>query len=90
MLAVSMPCTTRAGYTSVLDFRAQYTGFGRTAQYVATAAGQQQVRVQQPHTAQPGTPPATSGHASEQAGGASPASSEGSGMPLKKRNRPSA
>ena len=38
----------------------------------------------QPHT-QPGTPPAVSGGHASEAGGASPASSEGCGMPLKKR-----
>jgi hypothetical protein len=38
-----------------------------------------------PPNSQPSTPPAVSGHASEQGGELSPASSEGSGVPLKKR-----
>ncbi|CAL5221335.1 g3510 [Coccomyxa viridis] len=59
-------------------------GAARAAHYGLPAP-----QLQQPHTAQPGTPPAISGHGSDQAGGASPASSQGS-MPLKKRSRPSA
>ncbi|BDA43493.1 probable transcription factor BIM2 [Coccomyxa sp. Obi] len=39
----------------------------------------------QPPNTQPGTPPAVSGGHASEAGGASPASSEGCGMPLKKR-----
>lgn len=38
-----------------------------------------------PPNSQPATPPAVSGHASEQGEDLSPASSEGSGRPLKKR-----
>ena len=73
----------RAG--AVLTLLHMHVGGTRAAHYGLPAP-----QLQQPHTAQPGTPPATSGHASDQAGGASPASSEGSGMPLKKRSRPSA
>ena len=50
----------------------------------AAQAPQEAASAQQPNT-QPGTPPAVSGGHASEAGGASPASSEGCGMPHKKR-----
>lgn len=70
-----------AGAQGPLDARDKFS-FSCTAAQDATG----QPASQPAHTnTQPGTPPAVSGGHASEADGASPASSEGSGMPLKKR-----